>query len=62
MDIAYALRPQFSAVRGRVSYKFGGPQTASAEAAVATDADARPRWQGLYFGVNAGYGVSELRL
>jgi outer membrane immunogenic protein len=57
-NTAYTLQPQFSVVRGRVSYKLGGPQTQAAEAqAVRTDdPNLLQRWQGFYVGVNAGYG------
>ena len=59
-NTAYTLQPQFSVIRGRVSYKFGGPQTQAAEAQAvrSDDPNLQQRWQGFYVGANAGYGWS----
>jgi outer membrane immunogenic protein len=56
-NTAYALQPRFSTLRGRVSYKFGGPQASADQAAsTAAPGEPPPRWQGFYLGANAGYG------
>ena len=56
-NTAYTLQPKFSTFRGRISYKFGGLQTAASDANAAPPAaDGRARWQGFYLGANAGYG------
>jgi outer membrane immunogenic protein len=59
-NLAYTLQPQFSAMRARISYKFGGMQTAAADAGAARSDpnDLQQRWQGFYVGAHAGYGWS----
>jgi outer membrane immunogenic protein len=56
-NVAYSLQPRFSAFRGRISYKFGGTQTATADVGPGRTSDPNEsRWQGFYLGANAGYG------
>ena len=59
-NVAYTLQPQFSVIRGRVSYRFGGTGTATAESQAVPpgDPNLQQRWQGFYVGANAGYGWS----
>ena len=57
-NVAYGLQPRFSAVRGRISWRFGAPPASTADAAAppAGPAEPAPPWQGFYIGANAGFG------
>jgi outer membrane immunogenic protein len=57
-NVAYQLQPRFSALRARVSYRFGAPPAPEPTAAVTAPTVAQPSWQGFYLGANVGYGWS----